>query len=146
MGVIEIVAQLESAGGTLQLAGSQIRYRIPADDSRTRDFVLQLRGHRQEVAAFLKERNGEPQMPTGVRLLGWNLKKAPVAVETCAVVTDTALFARSTLEQLGTALAQRSRWVGWSVPQLIDRLAQVGVTVKLAAEENNLAGESGRQA
>ena len=97
------------------------------------------RSRRSEVAAFLKERNGEPRMPTGVLLLGWNLKKTLVAIETCAVVTDTALFARSTLEQLGTALAQRSRWVGWSIPQLIDRLAQVGVTVKLAAGENNLA-------
>jgi hypothetical protein len=136
-GVIEIVAQLERAGGTLQLAGSQIRYRIPTDDSKMRDFLLQLRGRRSEVAAFLKARNGEPRMPTGVLLLGWNLKKPPVAIETCAVVTDTALFARSTLEQLGTALARRSRWVGWSIPQLIDRLAHVGVTVKLATEENN---------
>ena len=138
-GVVEIVAQLERAGGSLQLAGSQIRYRIPADDSKLRNFLLQLRGRRSEVAAFLKQRNDEPQMPSGVLLLGWDLKKPPVAIETCAVVVDTAVFARSTLEQLGTALEQRGRWVGWSVPQLIDRLAQVGVTVKLAAEENNSA-------
>ena len=143
-GVIEIVAQLERAGGTLQLAGSQIRYRIPTDDSKIRDFLLQLRGRRSEVAAFLKARNGEPLMPTGVLLLGWNLKKPPVAIETCAVVTDTALFAISTLGQLGTALARRSQWVGWSVPQLVDRLEQVGVKVKLAGEEINPGDETKR--
>jgi hypothetical protein len=73
-------------------------------------------------------------MPSGVRLVEWNLKEPPVAIETCAVVTDSAQFARSTLEQLRTALAQRKRWVGWSVAQLIDRLAQVGVTVVLESK------------
>lgn len=39
----------------------------------------------------------------------------------------------STLEQLRVALTQPKRWVGWSVPQLVDRLAQVGVFVALEA-------------
>ena len=76
-------------------------------------------------------------VPPGVRLIEWKLKEPPVAVETCAVVTDTALFARTTLEQLRTALAQPKRWIGWSVPQLIDRLAQVGVTVALESGKGN---------
>jgi hypothetical protein len=68
-----------------------------------------------------------------VKLIRWNLKSPPVAIETCVVVTDPALFARTTLEQLRTALAQPQRWVGWSVTQLIDRLAQVGVLVMVGA-------------
>jgi hypothetical protein len=50
----------------------------------------------------------------------------------------TCLFARTTLEQLRIALAAPKRWVGWTIPQLIDRLAQVGVRVALesAAQEN----------
>jgi hypothetical protein len=67
----------------------------------------------------------------GICVVEWILKDPPVAIETCAVVTDTALFARSTLEQLRIALTQPKRWVGWSVPQLVDRLAQVGVLVAL---------------
>ena len=70
-------------------------------------------------------------MPPGVRLVNWKLKEPPVAIETCAVVTDSGLFARTTLEQLGMALANPRRWEGWSVPQLLDRLAQVGVMVTL---------------
>ena len=72
-----------------------------------------------------------PAMPPGVRLIEWKLKEPPVAIETCAVVTDSGLFARTTLEQLRIALAEPKRWVGWTVPQLIDRLAQVGVNVSL---------------
>ena len=70
-------------------------------------------------------------MPPGVRLISWNLKDPPVAIETCAVVIGTALFARTTLEQLRIAIEKPTRWVGWTVPQLVDRLAQVGVVVAL---------------
>ncbi len=72
-----------------------------------------------------------PPMPPGVHLVEWKLKAPPIAIETCAVVTDTALFAKSTLEQLRIAMRQPKRWVGWSVPQLLDRLGQVGVLLNL---------------
>jgi hypothetical protein len=78
-------------------------------------------------------------MPPGVQLLEWLLKRPPVAIETFAVVTEPALFAVTTLEQLRRALSNSKSWVGWSIPQLIDRLAQVGVTVELATAENNSA-------
>jgi hypothetical protein len=58
-----------------------------------------------------------------------------VVIETSAVVVNPALFARTTLMQLTAALANPESWVGWSGPQLIDRLAQVGVFVKIGNEE-----------
>lgn len=70
-------------------------------------------------------------LPPEVRLIEWKLKEPPVAIETCAVVTNSGLFALTTIEQLRIALAEPKRWVGWTVPQLIDRLAQVGVSVVL---------------
>ena len=76
-------------------------------------------------------------IPPGVRLIEWKLKEPPVAIETCAVVTDSDLFARTTLEQLRIALAEPKRWVGWTVPQLIDRLAQVGVSVGVGIPSEN---------
>jgi hypothetical protein len=51
-------------------------------------------------------------------------------------VTDPAVFARTTLEELRVALDNPKRWVGWSVAQLIERLAQVGVSVVLEKEVN----------
>jgi hypothetical protein len=86
--------------------------------------------HPEQVAPLDVETDANfPALPPGVRLIEWKLKEPPVAIETCAVIVDTALFAKSTLEQLRIALTQPKRWVGWSVPQLVDRLAQVGVLV-----------------
>jgi hypothetical protein len=68
----------------------------------------------------------------------WNLKEPPVAIESCAVVIEPALFARTTLEQLSIALQNPKRWIGWSVSQLVERLAQVGVAVAL--ENGNSSG------
>lgn len=79
-----------------------------------------------------------PPMPPGVYLVEWKLKEPPIAIETCAVVVNSARFAKSTLEQLRIALTQPKRWVGWSVPQLLDRLAQVGVLVTLNNKSNGL--------
>jgi hypothetical protein len=93
-------------------------------------------GGRSEVAVYLKARRAIPPMPEGIRLISWNLKDPPVAIEMCAVVTGPALFAKTTLEQLRVALENPKRWVGWSIPQLIDRLAQVGVIVALEATES----------
>jgi hypothetical protein len=129
MSVSDVLSELEAVGIGLRLEGERARIWFP--DSHQREQlagqVTFLRAHREEVIEFLRMRHSVPVMPPGVRLIRWNLKQPPVAIETYAVVTDPGLFARSTLEQLRTALTQPKRWVGWSVPQLIDRLAQVGV-------------------
>ncbi len=79
-----------------------------------------------------------PPMPPGVHLVEWKPKEPPIAIETCAVVINSARFAKSTLEQLRIALIEPKRWVGWSVPQLLDRLAQVGVLVTLKTKSKGL--------
>ncbi len=139
MTVVDIVSEIEAAGIALRLDGGKVRVWYPDDERREElaEQVAFLREHRVEVAAFLKARSTVPAMPHGVRLIQWNLKEPPVVVEMCAIVTDPALFARTTLEQLRLALANPKRWVGWTVPQLIDRLAQVGVTVMLETSESS---------
>ncbi len=137
MSVSEIVGEIEAVGVALRLDGEKVRICFP-DPERREELAGQvtfLRAHRDEVTVFLRNRKTIPPMPPGVRLLAWNLMEPPVVIETSAVVVNPALFARTTLTQLTTALANPERWVGWSVPQLIDRLAQVGVFVKLGKEE-----------
>jgi hypothetical protein len=134
----EMVARIrEAKPGILEALRNR-----PASCEELPATVNPLPGH-GEVAELLKMRGTIPPMPPGVRLVEWKLKEPPVAIETCAVVTDPALFASTTLEQLRTALANPRRCVGWSVPQLIDRLAQVGVTVAL--DESETTRKSGRQ-
>jgi hypothetical protein len=133
MSVSDVLGAVEAVGVALRLEGKKVRIRFPESHQREElaPQITFLRAHREEVREFLRTRLSFPAMPLGVRLVRWNLKQPPVAIETCAVVTDPALFARSTLEQLRAALAEPNRWIGWSIPQLIDRLAQVGVAVAL---------------
>lgn len=133
MSLSEVLKEVEAVGIALRLEGEKVRIRFPESYQREElaPQITFLRARREEVAEFLRLRHSIPAMPPSVRLVRWDLKQPPVAIETCAVVTDSALFARTTLEQLGTALAQPKRWVGWSIPQLIDRLTQVGVVVAL---------------
>jgi hypothetical protein len=143
MSVIQVLGKVESSGIKLRLDGQKIRIRFPEPQQRDdlADHLLFLRGHREEVAEFLRARAAIPTMPPGVRLVKWTLKEPPVAIETCAVVTEPALFASTTLEQLRTALANPNRWVGWSAFQLIERLAQVGVTVALEIDRSSEPAE-----
>ena len=133
MNLAEVVNQMEAVGAAFRLDGVRVRVWYPGQQQRE-DLVRHiafLRAHKEDATRFLAARAVIPAMPPGVRLIAWQLKEPPVAIETCAVVTNSALFARTTLEQLRRVLAQPKHWVGWSVPQLLDRLAQVGVIVSL---------------
>lgn len=131
MRVDETLVEIEQAGVGFRLDGERVRIRFLTPEQREElaRHVAFLRVHRDEVAKVLKRRLSVPTMPQGVKLVRWDLKQPPIGIEMSAVVTDPSLFARTTLEQLGIALAQPRRWIGWTVPQLIDRLSQVGVIV-----------------
>ncbi len=128
--LLEILSEVESAGVRLKLDGDKVKIVYPEERQREHlaNQVAFLRAHRDEVANWIKSR--APAIPAGVRLLHWNLKGAPIEIESCAIVVDPSLFARTTLQQLAIALVDPKRRIGWSVSQLIDRLGQVGVTVE----------------
>jgi hypothetical protein len=85
----------------------------------------------KSVDAVLTQGFAAPPMPPGIRIVHWNPKEPPIAIDSCTVVADVALFIKTTLEQLTTALTDQKRWVGWSLPQLADRLRQAGVVIEL---------------
>ena len=142
--VAQTVMEVETLGVQLRVEADKVVMRFPAEELRNElsGQLAYLRTHRHKVMNFLREQDVIPKMPPGVQLVSWNLKEPPVAVEVCSLVTDSALFARTTLDQLRTALAQPKRWLGWTVPQLIERLAQVGVTVEVSQETGSSEGES----
>jgi hypothetical protein len=86
---------------------------------------------RESVDPGLTQGFAVPPMPPHIRLVNWNPNEAPIAIDSCTVVVDVALFIKTTLEQLTAALIDDKRWVGWSVPQLADRLRQAGVVIEL---------------
>ena len=129
----EVIAEVEGAGAALRLHGGKVRIRYRKQ--QVRDQLAQqisfLRAHRAEVAELLRTREVIPAMPPQVKLVEWSPKEPPIAIESCAVVVDVARFVQSTLGQLERALANPKRWVGWTVPQLVDCLQQVGVLVEV---------------
>jgi hypothetical protein len=127
----DVIDRIEAEGGVLTLQGDRIRCRLPEDACLLLD---ELRAMRDEVFGLLRQRASMPMMPKGVRLLQWKLKDPPLLLESFAVVTNPALFARATLEQLRVAINNPKRWVGWSPDQLVERLAQAGVLVALGEE------------
>jgi hypothetical protein len=137
----QVIESVRAVGGTLAISGQRIRCRLPQGATHLLD---ELRRCRNDVEMALRSRETTPPMPPGVVLLEWQLKEPPLAIETFAIVTDPGLFAATTVEQLRVALSNSRRWVGWSVPQLIERLAQVGVIVKLDLGEPSVAIEAER--
>lgn len=132
------IVAIQHAGATLSLEGNNvcIQYQSELQREQLATQVSVLRVHRAEVMEWLKEQSTIPPVPPGVRMLKWSLREPPVEIEVCAVVTEPARFARSTLEQLAIALVEPKRWVGWTIPQLIERLHQVGVDVVLEPDIN----------
>lgn len=107
--IVPEIAEIRRAGATLWLDGNRVRihYQNELQREQLAPQVSVLRDHRAEVMEWLKQQATIPPMPHGVRLLRWSLKEPPVAIEVCAVVTEPARFARSTLGQLALAEIHR---------------------------------------
>jgi hypothetical protein len=136
MTVDEILVQAEAAGAQFRLEGEEVRISYPDDECRDglSGQIALLRNHRDEVRAFLKARNPWTPyvMPRGVRLVSWEPKVAPVAIDVCSVVVDVTKFIESELRELDSRL--NNPWTihgGFTVPHILERLRQAGVTVDL---------------
>jgi hypothetical protein len=132
--VADIVIEVEKAGAAFRLEGDKVRVWYP-DDERRKEMAGQialLRAQRAEVAAYLKTRAVIPPMPKGVRLIRWEPKAAPVAIDVCSVVLDVPKFVEAELRALDSRL--NNPWTihgGFTVLQMLDRLAQAGLEVEL---------------
>jgi hypothetical protein len=129
MNALELVQAVEAAGGVLTLRGERIRYGLPEEAAT---LVEHLREHKEEVATILREREGCPTMPDGVRVVSWKPKEPPVVLTRWSIVTDVYKFALRTLQELEAALAGKTWLAGnCSVQELVDRLEQVGLQVEV---------------
>jgi len=133
--VVDLVHALEDVGVKFSLNDQKDGLRIRFCNKKHREDLAEwraiIRAHRDEVLEYVRTRYMVPDMPEGVNLVCWDLKDSPVAVETTTVVIDPSQFARMTLDQLQCALQDPEHWNGWTVEQLLDRLAQAGAIVAL---------------
>jgi hypothetical protein len=129
----ELIQQIEDLGGSLAIDGDRIRVLLTPE---AETWVSELQRTRDEVFRVLLERD-RPEMPDGVRLLRWDLKRPPVAISEISVITDPQRFAETTLRQLEAAI-QRKPWNAgnWSTRDLCERLEQVGVHVRVEGDHD----------
>ena len=134
MTVADLVREVEAAGVAFRLNGEKVRVSYPHEERRKElaQQIALLREQRAEVAAYLKARNAIPLMPEGVRLIRWEPMAAPVRLDVCSVVFDVPKFIESELRALDSRLNNPlTIHGGFTVAQMLDRLAQAGLKVEL---------------
>jgi len=138
-----LVREAESAGIEIFLdREDKVRVRY-AETHREQlvGLLAQLRSHRNDVAAVLRERQGVsappecPPLPPGVRLVRYAPKSPPVAVQPCSIVTDVDKFIRAYLRDLGWRLEHPKGHVCAPLPEILAKLAEVGVELELEPAE-----------
>jgi hypothetical protein len=99
-----------------------------------------VKNEKQNLLAYLQTRPAPkfPVMPKGIRLIRWEHKAAPVAIDTCSVVMDVPKFIEGELRALDSRLNNpQTIHGGFTVPQMLDRLAQAGLEVELDPQGGN---------
>ena len=127
-----ILDEMSQRGVTARVDGATVRLkpREALDD----DLLARIKEHKPEIIRALA---AIPPMPEGVRLVNWEPKPAPVAIDVCSVVVDVPKFVQGELRALDSRL--NNPWTihgGFTVPQILDRLRQVGVEVALEIGES----------
>jgi hypothetical protein len=126
MHAIEIMETVAAVGGQLWADGETLRMRLPES---SRPLVEEIRAWKLDIMDMLEKR---PAMPSGVKLIRWKPKNAPVQLSRCETITDVDRFTRSTLLQIEARLHGNSWLAGnWTLSTLLDRLAAVGCHVAL---------------
>jgi hypothetical protein len=129
MNAPEVLEAVQNAGGSLTLSGERIQYTLP---NSAVWLVPELKQNREELVGLLREGGTPPPMPPGVRLLKREPKTPPVAIVRMGIVSNVDKFIGATLWALRARLEGKDFLAGnWSLPELVDRLEQVGVEVKV---------------
>ena len=124
-----ILDDLARRGITVRLDGETLRLgpREALDDG----LIARIKEHKPEILRALAT-PAFPLLPKGVQLVRYSPKSPPVAIDMCSVVVDVSKFVQSELRTLGSRLNNPvTIHGGFTVPQMLDRLRQVGLEVEL---------------
>lgn len=132
MSAAEILGELERRGVSVAVEGETLclKPKRALDDG----LLARVRESKAEILRELTQQlsDGCPPLPRGVRLIRWDPRPAPVAIDMCSVIVDVPKFIKSELLALDSRL--NNPWTirgGFTVPQTLDRLAQAGLEVEL---------------
>jgi len=142
---IQILETLRSLGVTVTVIGAdRDRLWLEPADKIPADMVPRIKAEKPAILEALREQ-AEPAVRPAEPTYAWPstavtrppfeitkdefIKDGPVRLSNHEVVVDTFKFAMSTLGQLRKLLDNPKAKVGWTAPQLLERLKAVGLTV-----------------
>ena len=132
MSAADILGELERRGVCVAVEGDTLclRPKSALDEA----LLTRVREHKADMLRELMQQGQKsyPGLPRGVRLIRYETKRPPVAIDVCSVVENVSKFIESELRALDSRL--NNPWTirgGFTVPQMLDRLAQAGLEVEL---------------
>jgi hypothetical protein len=134
----------------------------PLADPATRPFVERFdaelveenRDDRKAVIEMLRNQEGKRPpsledlrrlLPGGVRLIRYSPKKPPVAVALISIVTDVDKFIRAYLRDLGQRLQHPGTHACAPLPEILAKLAEVGLELALDGRHTDSVGTGGER-
>jgi hypothetical protein len=133
------IDRLRELGGSLWLEGETLRYRIPAGNPEAHEVLADLRRNREALRAMLQDQESmapsvnevTSTLPSGVRLVSYQPKRAPFAVATVSIVTNAGKFYRTYLSDLARLLAQPRTGSCPPLADILGKLADAGQDLKV---------------
>jgi len=140
-----LLDQFESLGGRVTLAeGERLRCEFPKGMAEARTLLEAIRQHKAELLEILRERQAAlgsaappecPPLPPGAQLVRYAPKTPPIAVQPCSIVTDVDKFIGAYLRDLAWRLAHPNTYACASLPEILAKLAEVGVELEIEQAE-----------
>jgi hypothetical protein len=135
------IEEAERLGCTFRLEGDQVKVEYPEEVRESVWPILEkLRPKRDEVRQLLYKHPpgvpapaGCPPLPPGVRLVRYAPKTPPVAVQPCSIVTDVDKFIAAYLQDLDWRLKNPKGYAAAPLPEILSKLAEVGLELELEA-------------
>jgi hypothetical protein len=103
------------------------------------------REHKAELLQELAQQPPQkcPPLPAGVRLIRYEPKVPPVAIDVCSVVQDVEQFIQIELQELSARLHSPVQIRGgWGVFTILDRLRQVGLELEIDTKGGKKEGDA----
>ena len=135
----QTVAEFEFEGGEFALDGNRVNVLyLPEHREDLAPILATLRAHREAVERIVRERlagvsapAGCPKLSPRVRLIRYDPKTPPVAAQPCSIATDVDKFIRSYLRDLQFRLEHPEAYACAPLPEILAKLADVGVELAL---------------
>lgn len=136
-----LMQQVERLGGAFVVRGDEIAVEYPEEKASEVESILpKLSAEKDTVRSLLYKRPPGipapaecPLLPPGVRLKKYAPKSPPVLVQPWSVVTDVDKFIAACLRDLDWRLKHPKGYARAPLPEILSKLAEVGLELELDA-------------